>query len=129
MTTTEREPSPGFRLTVLNPGGRDPAQDFSSGWPGPTDPGHPPVNFHGYEMFQQPPDFLSWIKAKLVLKSPAMYNIKNADYLFSYGGKITDLLLSLGVPKKRVLELPTGISAEWLVDAPGPSGQLRTGFR
>ena len=48
MTTTEREPSPGFRLTVLNPGGRDPAQDFSSGWPGPTDPGHPPVNFHGY---------------------------------------------------------------------------------
>src|ERR687892_171235 len=36
-----------FRLTVLNPGGRDPEQHF----PGAISPGegeHPPVNFHGY---------------------------------------------------------------------------------
>lgn len=48
VTTTEREKDAGFRLTVLNPGGRDAAQDYSLGWPGPDDPGHPPVNFHAY---------------------------------------------------------------------------------
>ena len=36
-----------FRLCVLNPGGRDPEQDFRGG-AGPVEQGHPPVNFHGY---------------------------------------------------------------------------------
>jgi len=37
-----------FRLTVLNPGGRDPAQDFSLGINAPNNREHAPVNFHGY---------------------------------------------------------------------------------
>jgi hypothetical protein len=37
-----------FRLTVLNPGGRDPAQDFSLGADTRDDHGHAPVNFHAY---------------------------------------------------------------------------------
>jgi hypothetical protein len=36
-----------FRLTVLNPGGRDPEQHFRDD-AGPVEQGHPPVNFHGY---------------------------------------------------------------------------------
>ena len=36
-----------FRLAVLNPGGRDPEQDFASGAAG-TDAAHAPVNFHAY---------------------------------------------------------------------------------
>ncbi len=36
-----------FRLTVLNPGGRDPEHHFRDG-AGPVEQGHPPVNFHGY---------------------------------------------------------------------------------
>ncbi len=36
-----------FRLTVLNPGGRDPEQHFQDG-AGPVEQRHPPVNFHGY---------------------------------------------------------------------------------
>lgn len=47
VTTTERDRTEAFRLTVLNPGGRDPAQDFSAGNNSPND-GHAPVNFHGY---------------------------------------------------------------------------------
>lgn len=42
--------SAAFRLAVLNPGGRDPEQDFAGG-PGGPEGGrgiHPPVNFHGY---------------------------------------------------------------------------------
>jgi hypothetical protein len=36
-----------FRLTVLNPGGRDPEQRFHSA-PGPGEGAHPPINFHGF---------------------------------------------------------------------------------
>lgn len=35
-------------FAVLNPGGRDPEQLFPNGAGLPTDPGHPPVNFHAY---------------------------------------------------------------------------------
>jgi hypothetical protein len=44
VTTTKRD----LRLTVLNPGGRDLEQDFSSGASPPNHDEHAPVNFHGY---------------------------------------------------------------------------------
>jgi hypothetical protein len=40
-------PAANFRLTVLNPGGRDEAQDFPDG-AGETALPHPPTNFHAY---------------------------------------------------------------------------------
>src|SRR5438270_3953825 len=36
-----------FRLTVLNPGGRDPEQQFHS-VPAPTEDAHQPINFHAF---------------------------------------------------------------------------------
>lgn len=36
-----------FRLTVLNPGGRDPEQEFQN-VPGPAEGAHPPINFHAF---------------------------------------------------------------------------------
>jgi len=33
---------------ILNPGGRDPDQSFPNAAGSPRDPGHPPVNYHGY---------------------------------------------------------------------------------
>lgn len=36
------------RLFVLNPGGRDPNQDFPDGAGTPDQAGHPPINFHAY---------------------------------------------------------------------------------
>src|SRR2546428_13782841 len=36
-----------FRLTVLNPGGRDPEQHFQD-TPGPGQGEHPPINFHAF---------------------------------------------------------------------------------
>src|SRR6266513_4957207 len=36
-----------FRLTVLNPGGRDPEQQFHS-LPTPGEGAHPPINFHAF---------------------------------------------------------------------------------
>lgn len=36
-----------FRLTVLNPSGRDPEQHFAEG-ADPAEGEHPPINFHAY---------------------------------------------------------------------------------
>jgi hypothetical protein len=43
----EAKPQSSFRLTVLNPGGRDEPQDFPDG-AGETALPHPPTNFHAY---------------------------------------------------------------------------------
>jgi len=43
---TSRDPGI-FHLTVLNPGGRDPEQQFHS-LPGPGEGPHPPINFHAF---------------------------------------------------------------------------------
>jgi glycosyltransferase involved in cell wall biosynthesis len=79
------------------------------------------VNLHGYEMFQSPPSFKVWLQ-HLLLRSPAKYNTRQADYVFSYGGKITDIIEGLGINKERILEIPTGIEKSWLIDnAPSPN--------
>src|SRR5437879_2368750 len=44
MTSPDAE---HFRLTVLNPGGRDPEQKFHK-LPGPGEGAHPPINFHAF---------------------------------------------------------------------------------
>jgi hypothetical protein len=44
MTSQDKE---NFRLTVLNPGGRDPEQQFHS-VPAPGEGPHPPINFHAF---------------------------------------------------------------------------------
>ena len=44
MTSQSAE---NFRLTVLNPGGRDPEQQFHS-LPAPGEGEHPPINFHAF---------------------------------------------------------------------------------
>jgi hypothetical protein len=43
----EQRAQPKFRLTVLNPGGRDPEQHFPEG-AGPISQPHQPTNFHAY---------------------------------------------------------------------------------
>ncbi|MEN9639790.1 MAG: hypothetical protein RLZZ262_1659 [Bacteroidota bacterium] len=73
------------------------------------------VKFHGYEMFQTP---INWRirMEQWLLKSPVIWNNKNADVVFSYGGKITDLIASIGVERQRIIEIPTGIDLRWIVD-------------
>lgn len=73
------------------------------------------VKFHGYEMFQKQADFISGLKS-IVLKNPVKWISRNADYVFSYGGKITTIIQELGVPSNRILEIPAGIEQEWVSD-------------
>lgn len=71
------------------------------------------IKFHGLNMFQRLPNFKAKIEAWM-LRSPVMYNLKNSDYIFSYGGKITEITQKIGVPESKIIEIPTGIDASWL---------------
>ena len=71
------------------------------------------VKFHGYEMFQPTPSLKIKLQYQL-LRGPVKFNNQHADIVFSYGGKITGLIKSLGIPDKSIVEIPTGIEKEWL---------------
>lgn len=71
------------------------------------------VKFHGYEMYQVAPE----LKAKLqqYLLRPSVKKITRwADVVFSYGGKITDIIRSLGVPDQKILEIPSGVETAFI---------------
>lgn len=71
------------------------------------------VNFHGFEMFQMAPSFK--VKLQHYLLRPAVKEIiSKADGVYSFGGKIDDLLVGLGVSKSKILEQSNGISSDWI---------------
>ena len=73
------------------------------------------VNFHGLEMFQDPASFSERLKSYL-LKSPVKWNLNQADYCISYGGKITSLLNQIGIPSSKILVLPGAVSNDTLLE-------------
>jgi glycosyltransferase involved in cell wall biosynthesis len=60
-------------------------------------------------MFQKPASFAERLKSYL-LKSPVKWNLKQADYSISYGGKITSILHKIGVNQSKILVLPGAVS-------------------
>lgn len=74
----------------------------------------PPVALmmHGYEMFQPAHGLKSWMEQVLILRNATRYNISHSDYMISYGGKITNIIESLGVPKFRIIEIPSGVQKD-----------------
>lgn len=70
------------------------------------------LNFHGYEMFQRWPDVKTGLHLQ-ILKLPVFYHMRKADYLFSYGGKISQLIAIKGF-KNKIIEIPTGIDKSWI---------------
>ena len=71
------------------------------------------IKFHGYEMFQRSPSLLAFLQ-RYILRPPVAYNSRNADIVFSYGGKITEIIRNIGVVNHKIIELPSGISRGWL---------------
>ncbi len=63
--------NPGFRLAVLNPGGRDPKVTYADGPGAPGDSGHPPINFHAYAAATGG-DFLDSVRAALAADHDAV---------------------------------------------------------
>jgi glycosyltransferase involved in cell wall biosynthesis len=71
------------------------------------------VKFHGYEMFQPTHSWKSKLEAYM-LRGPVKWINQHADVVFSYGGKITDIIKDIQVPSSRILEIPTGIDPHWI---------------
>lgn len=71
------------------------------------------VMLHGYEMFQQSYGLKQWLGFQL-LKPIARYCTLKADFVFSYGGKITPLIQKIGVSYSKIIESSGGIDASWL---------------
>jgi glycosyltransferase involved in cell wall biosynthesis len=76
------------------------------------------VKFHGYEMFQKAPDWFTKWQHLLLLRRPVKRLSLRADLVFSYGGKITELIKSLGVEEDQIIELPSGVESQTLVEKP-----------
>ncbi len=75
----------------------------------------PPVvlKFHGYEMYQKNFGIKEALKQYL-LKGPVQWNVSHADYVWSYGGKITTIIEAIGVSKNKIIEFPACIEEKEL---------------
>jgi glycosyltransferase involved in cell wall biosynthesis len=76
------------------------------------------VNFHGLEMFQEPPDLRSGLQQIFLFRRPARTICRRADVVFSYGGKITSLIESMGIQRARIYEMPSGVEAGSIAPSP-----------
>lgn len=74
------------------------------------------VKFHGMNMFQSQPDFKGEL-TKYMLRAPVLRIMHGSDFVFSYGGKITEVIakaLKVESGNKKIIELPSGIDDSWL---------------
>lgn len=71
------------------------------------------VNFHGYEMFQKSAD-LKFFFQQIIFRKPVKWITQNADFVFSYGKGITQIIIELGLSQSKIIEIPTGIEDSWL---------------
>ena len=71
------------------------------------------VKFHGYEMYQYSPNFK--IKLQHLMLRPFVKKINvNADVVFSYGSKITQIIRDIGVSNSKIIEAPSAIDSDWI---------------
>jgi glycosyltransferase involved in cell wall biosynthesis len=82
------------------------------------------VKFHGYEMFQKQANFTSFLQS-LILRQPVKWISNHADFVFSYGSKISKIIESLGVPVERIIEIPAGIEKDWISPIEKPQNEIR----
>ena len=75
----------------------------------------PPVgiNFHGMNMFLPSPN-LKFKLSNIIFSYFSKINLSNADYVFSYGAKVTDTIAKSLDNQSKIIEVPTGIDHSWI---------------
>jgi glycosyltransferase involved in cell wall biosynthesis len=71
------------------------------------------INIHGYEFLQKQANLKMALQSKLI-GLPMKWLNRNADYVFSYGGRITELVRQIGVPMEKIIEVPAAIENDWI---------------
>lgn len=85
------------------------------------------INLHGYGEFFAPPSFK--LKLQYAMLRPVMREISlNADYIYSFGGKITDLLVGIGIERSRILYQFNGVANSCILPLVRPRKQEVTKF-
>src|ERR1700749_1419184 len=78
----------------------------------------PPIGLrlHGYEIFQQGSGLINLYRKYLYL--PLMKYLNNkADYVYSYGGGITDIIkTNLPQTANKIIEVPAAIETSWIYE-------------
>lgn len=82
------------------------------------------IKFHGYEMFQKSTDVKTRLEQQM-LKPPVVFINRHADLVFSYGGMITDLIASVGVDRRKIVEIGSGIDDDWVAAEPSATEGVR----
>lgn len=71
------------------------------------------VKFHGINMFQIQPDWKGEF-TKYMFRGPVRRIMNRADFVFSYGGKITTVIEKELKDTSKIVELPSGIESDWI---------------
>lgn len=74
-------------------------------------------------MFQPSPNFKTKLQNVFLLKGFVKSISKNADYVFSYGGKISEIVKSLGVIPSKIIELPSAVELKIVSDNIQPTSE------
>ena len=85
------------------------------------------VNFHGYEMFQYAPEFKAKLQQQL-LKPFVKKIAQQADVVFSYGANITNIIKSIGVAQKNIIEMPSGVEVNFISNGIAEHTEAHTKF-
>ena len=74
------------------------------------------INVHGYEYFQKTASIRHKLEQYLLIPAFTLIN-KKADFIFSYGGKISDIIKkNIKNSSTKIIEIPTGIESDFLVN-------------
>lgn len=87
---------------------------------------YPPigVNFHGLNMFQQSPSLKDRLKQKSLVKA-VKHQLTHANYNFSLGGRLTEILKEVTGREDNIIQVPTGVEQKWLTDKPRATEEKR----
>ena len=73
------------------------------------------INFHGMNMFLPTPNIKLRL-SKIIFSYFTKINLSNADYVFSYGAKVTETIIRSLNAKCKIIEIPAGIDHSWIRD-------------
>ncbi len=82
------------------------------------------INFHGLEMFQKVADFKSRLQ-QFMFKGPVRKSMRNADIVFSLGGKLTEIIADQGIAKSKIIQIPIGLDESWIRTQPAKTNSIR----
>ncbi|MBK7130634.1 MAG: glycosyltransferase family 4 protein [Crocinitomicaceae bacterium] len=71
------------------------------------------VNLHGFEMFQRPPDFKARL-GNIFLKQIANYLLNHADYIYSFGARLNEVLDRENIDKAKILIQSNAVEENWI---------------